>query len=136
MRDKVVDAIGLFIGSKNHQHYTIADLNNYLVYPSKYDKLRVYYEGNVPIGLVTWAWLTPDRAEQLLLGLADLVEKDYKAEKKDGLQFWGIDFISPYGKARKMMSEIRKESKERYGDVSVRFRRFNNMTKEHKQRLV
>lgn len=135
-KDVLVDALSLFIQSKGHQHYTLADLTPYVVYPNKYDKLRVFYEEGEPIGLVTWAWLTPDRAEQFRLGLADLTEKDYKAEKADKLQFWGIDFISPYGKARKIMSEIRKESRERYGAVSVKFRRLKNPTKEHTQRLI
>jgi len=134
-RDPIVDGLVLFCRSEAHQHYSMEDLNHYLVIPNRHDKLRVYYEDDKPIGLVTWAWLTKDRADQFLLGLADLNDRDYKAEKQDNLQFWGIDFISPYGKARKIMAEIKKEHAQRYGKSTVRFRRFKDMSKVHRRNL-
>jgi hemolysin-activating ACP:hemolysin acyltransferase len=132
----IVDAVVLFAGSETHQHYNMDYLNSYLVYPNRHDKLRVYYEAGEAIGLVTWAWLTPEKAKSFLLGEEDLTEADYIPEKEEGLQFWGVDFISPKGKARDIMRRIKQESKVRYGPVSVSFRRASNMTVEHKKRLI
>jgi len=131
-----VDALGLVCRSTSHQHYTVDDLQSYILFPYNHNKLRVYYEDGLPIGLVTWAWLSPERANDFLLGKVDLEEEDYVLEKTEGYQLWGIEFISPYKKARKIMPELRKECLLRYGPELGRFRRFANPTKERKGRII
>lgn len=129
-RDDIVDGTLLFLGSTSHQHYTISDLYHYLVLPYKFNRLKIFREGDEAIGLLTWAWLLPDRADQFLLGLADLTEKDYKNTKG---QLWGIDFISPRGKARQLLGQAKEEHD--YPDEEIYFRRLNNPSKVHIRKL-
>ena len=48
-------------------------------------------------------------------------------------QLWGLDFISNTGKAKQMMSSVRKEHLKLYGKSKVHWRRFSNPTKTHKK---
>ena len=56
----------------------------------------------------------------------------YAKENPDGHELWGIEFITPYGHASKVMRLIRKEHKELYGTTTkVNFRRFYDRNRIH-----
>lgn len=133
--DDLVDAVLLFANSKSHQHYTIKDLSTFIILPSKYNKLKVFRESGKAVGLITWIWLTPSRAEQFLLGKADLTKEEYKKEKTSGLELWGLDFISPYGKATKILCEFRRDFLKKYGESNINFRRLTSPTVRHERRI-
>lgn len=131
----VVDGIELFSEGDIHSKYNLEELNTYLLLPIKYNRIRFYYEGDKPIGLITWCWLSPTHSDLFIDDEYQPVEEDYQRENPgEDYLLWGIEFIAPYGHTRKMMSTIRKEHRELYGTTtSVHFRRFYDRNKLHKR---
>jgi len=122
----IVDAMYLFNKSEEHLGYCLFEFNAYLVYPLLSDKLVMFYEDGKPVGLVTWAFLSDDKAEQFAENAYMLEESDYRHE--DGDQLWGIEFIAPYGHARQIMKAMKKVYQDRY-DIpkrSVHWKRLHN----------
>jgi len=110
----VLDGLFLFAVSENHRYYTVYELFHYFIYPLMHDKVRVWYdENNKPIGLVTWCFLSTERAAAFLNDDCLLEEKDYMADEGD--EFWGIELIAPFGHARKIMTDLKTQYRKKYG---------------------
>ena len=131
----LLDSLRLLELGDIHSRYTPTEIISYLVYPIEHDRLRIYYVGSKPVGLVTWCWLSPTRASLFLSDKYTLQEEDYKLENPGGdYQLWGVEFIAPYGHTLKVMRAIRKEHKELYGTTTqVHFRRFYDRQKLHRR---
>ena len=130
----VGDSIELLTKGDTHSKYTPSEVVSYLLLPINNNKIRIYYVGNNPVGLLTWCWLSPNKAN-LFLNDRYSPDVDYKLEDPGvDYQLWGMEFIAPYGHARQMMRTIREEYKELYGTTtSVHFRRFYDRNKLHKR---
>mgnify|MGYP000946934376 FL=1 len=75
----VADGLTLFINSAPHKKYTLDDINTYLVLPIKNNRVRIFYnQESVPVGLITWCWLTEDKAEKLLQYKYEPKQEDYE----------------------------------------------------------
>ena len=131
----VADGLSLFINSTPHKRYTLEDINTYLVLPIKNNRVRIFYnQESAPVGLITWCWLTEDKAQKLLKYEYNPVQEDYEDTDIEDKQLWGLDFISTTGKARQMISSLKKEHLEVYGKAPIaRWRRFSDPTKAHKK---
>ena len=131
----IADGLSLFINSASHKRYTLADINTYLVLPIENNRVRIFYnQEGVPVGLITWCWLTEDKAQKLLKYEYNPVQEDYEDKDIEDKQLWGLDFISTTGKARQMISSLKKEHLEVYNKQPIaRWRRFSNPTKIHKK---
>jgi len=115
----IADGLSLFINSTSHKRYTLADINTYLVLPIENNRVRIFYnQEGVPVGLITWCWLTEDKAQKLLKYEYNPVQEDYEDKDIEDKQLWGLDFISTTGKARQMISLVRKEHLEVYGKAT------------------
>ena len=133
----IADGLSLFINSEAHKRYTLADINTYLILPIENNRVRIFYnQEGVPVGLITWCWLTENKAHRLLKYEYNPVQEDYEDTDIEDKQLWGLDFISITGKARQMISSLKKEHLEVYGKAPIaRWRRFSNPTKEHKRKF-
>lgn len=130
----VLDGLRLLEVGDTHSKYTPQEIISYLLYPIKHNRLRLYYIDNKPIGLCTWCWLSPTKANLFLNDKYTPTEEDYSLENPGGdYQLWGIEFIAPYGHTRKMMRTLRNEHKELYGTTKVHFRRFYDRNKLHRR---
>jgi hemolysin-activating ACP:hemolysin acyltransferase len=130
----VVDGISLMELGDTHSKYTPSEVNTYLLLPTQYSRIRLYYQDTKPVGLITWCWLSPSKSTLFLEDKYEPVEDDYTLENPEGYGLWGIEFIAPFGHTRRMMKAIREEHKELYGTTtSVHFRRFYNRNKLHKR---
>ncbi len=130
----VGDSIELLTKGDTHSKYTPSEVINYLLLPINNNKIRLYYVDDNPIGLITWCWLSPNKATLFLNDRYAPTDADYQLENPDGdYQLWGIEFIAPYGHSMKMMRTIRQEHKELYGTTKVHFRRFANRHKLHRR---
>ena len=130
----VGDSIELLTKGDTHSKYTPREVINYLLLPINNNKIRIYYVDDNPIGLVTWCWLSPNKATLFLNDRYSPTDADYQLENPDGdYQLWGIEFIAPYGHPLKVMRTIRQEHKELYGTTQVHFRRFYNRNKLHRR---
>ena len=98
----VVDSLELFRQSKWHRGYDVEDVFRYIIAPIKHNKLRLYYQGDKPIGLITWCWLDKEAGEKFLTFNYLITEKDYVSDDKEEL--WGIEFIAPYGHTKQIMN--------------------------------
>ena len=90
-----------------------------------------------PIGLATWCWLSPTKANLFLNDRYTPTEEDYSLDNPDGdYQLWGIEFIAPYGHTRQVARALRNLHKELYGTTSsVHFRRFYDRHKLHRRTI-
>ena len=124
----------LFLRSIHHKDYGPDELYSYLVLPCKKNAIRLYYRNDRPIGLVTWCWFEPTKARDFVNFEYLPVESDYV--KKDNTELWGIEFITPYGDARKVMSAIKAEYSNVYGEeTKVKWRRAKDPLKVHERTL-
>jgi hemolysin-activating ACP:hemolysin acyltransferase len=127
----VVDGIFLLSHSKYHRYYSISEFISYIVYPVLHGKIKIFYEDDKPVGLVTWCFLPADKAQAFLDEEYVLQEEDYIAT--DGEQLWGIEFIAPFGHARTIMRAMNNEHSEVYGrGREVFWRRFKTHNSMHK----
>jgi hemolysin-activating ACP:hemolysin acyltransferase len=130
----VVDSISLMSIVEPYSNYTTNDIISYLLLPIEYNKIRIYYEGDKPIGLITWCWLSTTKSDLFLQDEYTPTKEDFALDTSDKL--WGFEFIAPYGHARQMMRAIRKTTKEVYKTNNiVHFRRSYDRHKLHKRML-
>ena len=113
----VLDCLYLCTHSKWHRDYTVSEFQRYFLAPLIHNKIRIYYEDDKPIGLVTWCFLPEDIGQEFIDDRYVLEEEDYLAE--DGEELWGIEFIAPFGHAKKVMRAIRRYSDFRYGPKRI-----------------
>jgi cytolysin-activating lysine-acyltransferase len=110
----VLEGLFLFTVSENHNHYSVTDFFQYFVYPLMYNKARLYRdEAGKPIGVFTYCFLSKEKAEAFLNEEYTILEEDYIAD--DGDEIWGVEFIAPYGHAKQMVADLKREYAEKYG---------------------
>ena len=133
----VLDGLRLLEVGDIHSKYTPNEVISYLLYPIEHNRLRLYYIGDKPVGLVTWCWLSPTKANRFLNDEYTPTEEDYALENPgEYYQLWGIEFIAPYGHTRQVMRSLRVLHKELYGTTNqVHFRRFYDRHKLHRRTL-
>ncbi len=134
LQQAVLDSLFLFNQSEDHRLYTLVEFNHYCLFPLLNNKARLFYDGDRPVGFVSWAWLTKEEAdqflgEQWLLGeevhkRPDVVDARY--------QLWGIDFITPYGHSTQVMRKMISHAHLLYNQrVKVHWRRLKQPEKIH-----
>ena len=126
----LADGLELFKNSKWHKVYNVDDVYRYLIAPIKYNRIRLYYQEDKPIGLVTWCWLSKEDGQRFLNNDYYITESDYVSDTNEEL--WGIELLAPYGNARQIFSLIRKEHTNVYGrNEKVNWRRLHDPSKRH-----
>tara|TARA_R110002167_G_scaffold37279_1_gene116929 strand:+ start:2929 stop:3351 length:423 start_codon:yes stop_codon:yes gene_type:complete len=126
----LADGLELFKHSVWHRVYNVVDVYRYLIAPIKYNRTRLYYQEDKPIGLVTWCWLSKEDGQRFLNNDYYITESDYVSDTNEEL--WGIELLAPYGNARQIFSLIRKEHTNVYGrNEKVNWRRLHDPSKRH-----
>lgn len=128
----VVDGLYLFNQSPAHLNYTLSEFNHFFIFPLLHGKARIWYDGNRPVSLGTWAWFTDEEADDFLNDRWIPPEEVYRRDRSD--QLWGVEFIAPFGHARQTMRNLRRLTVETYGpDTAVHFRRLHKPNTLHKR---
>jgi cytolysin-activating lysine-acyltransferase len=133
-RNTVLDCLYLFNKSDDHRLYTLAEFNSYCLFPLLHKKARLFYDGDQPVGFVSWAWLTEEEAEEFLSEMWMPDEEVWKRPDviDDQYQLWGIDFIAPFGHSTKVMRGMMKHSQSVLGKrIPAHWRRFKQPDKVH-----
>mgnify|MGYP003114231615 FL=1 len=126
----LADGLELFKQSYWHRLYNVNDIYRYLIAPIKPNRIRIYYQNNKPIGLITWCWLDKDSGRAFLKGDYYITEEDYIVDNKEEL--WGIEFIAPYGHTKQIISLMRKEYHSIYQrKEEINWRRLHDPTTRH-----
>ena len=136
LQKAVLDSLFLFNQSPDHRLYTLVEFNHYCLFPLIHQKARLFYNGDKPIGFVSWAWLTEEEAQDFISERWMPSEEVHKRPDiiDDQYQLWGIDFISPYGHSTKVMRGMMKHSQSILGKrVPAHWRRFKQPDKVHKK---
>jgi len=133
--EALIDALELFRASPAHSRYNVNDIYIYLQLPIKQHCIRLYYENNKPVGLITWCWLSDTDAELFLQDKYHPKEQDYTLDTPMSKQLWGMEFIAPYGHTRRMMRAIKHTTEELYGPQKVHWRRFHSRDKIRSKRF-
>ena len=134
LQKAVLDSLFLFNQSPDHRLYTLVEFNHYCLFPLIYQKARLFYNGNKPIGFVSWAWLTEEEAQDFISERWMPSEEVHKRPDviDDQYQLWGIDFIAPYGHSTKVMRGMMEHSQSILGKrVPAHWRRFKQPDKVH-----
>lgn len=133
-RNTVLDCLYLFNKSDDHRLYTLAEFNSYCLFPLLHKKARLFYDGDRPVGFVSWAWLTEEEAQEFLSEMWIPEEEVWKRPDviDDQYQLWGIDFIAPFGHSTKVMRGMMKHSQSVLGKrIPAHWRRFKQPDKVH-----
>jgi cytolysin-activating lysine-acyltransferase len=130
----VTDSLFLLNQSPDHRLYTLAEFNHYAVFPILHNKMVIHYEGERPVGLVTWCWLDSEQSQLFLDEQYNPEEVDYA--RSTGEQLWVIEFIAPYGHAMRIFRDMISLSKSTYGsDVDIHWRRLSQPSRLHKRKV-
>lgn len=92
--------------SPAHLGYTVADLMRFFLVPVRLDQFRIYRTKGRPVGFVAWAYLSREIAAQYAIGNYELQTKDWRS----GQEVWFVEFIVPFGHARRIIDDMREDS--------------------------
>jgi hypothetical protein len=79
--EALADALSLFRASPSHSKYNVSDIYTYLQLPLQYKTIELYYEGDKPVGLITWCWLKKQDADLFLADQYHPNPDDYKLDE-------------------------------------------------------
>ena len=79
----------LCMNSKLHSRYRINDITNNILPPLDLGQFRIYKKGDIPIALLTWAYLDEETENKYSNEQYDLKLNDWNK----GDRLWFIDFI-------------------------------------------
>jgi cytolysin-activating lysine-acyltransferase len=102
----LTDALQVLSNSPYHQSWGLSKVGTYIVAPIRNKRLKVVYDrGSRPVGLMTWAYLPPDRELSYVEDPSSLAAMDFASN--DGT-LWAIDFAAPYGHCREVVRALRE----------------------------
>ena len=95
----------LLLLSKVHRKYQVRDIADVILPTINLNQFRIYRDKNKqPIGLVTWGYFNEATEREYLSGKSVLSEK----ELTSGDILYFLDFIAPYGHAKKIIKDLRE----------------------------
>lgn len=97
------EMVWLYSMSDLHRTWAIASIHLWLLPALETKQFRLYHQGEKPVGLVTWAWMSRE-VEQAYLQKTDSLKS---TGWTSGDRLWAIDFIAPFGDARRIVKDLR-----------------------------
>ncbi|MGR3278591.1 toxin-activating lysine-acyltransferase [Acaryochloris marina NIES-2412] len=94
----------LMMQSSLHRSYTLAELEARILPSLMHDQFRYYQIGGQPVGFLNWAWLSAEIESQYQTGEYQLLFPEWQS----GDRLWYPEFIAPFGHARHIVKDIRK----------------------------
>jgi hemolysin-activating ACP:hemolysin acyltransferase len=97
-------AVQLMQASTLHCRWYVSDFERLVVPPYRLQQYRCYRVVERAAGLVTWAYLSEQCANELAEGTRKMQPGDWRC----GKQFWIIDVLAPYGDVWSIVSDLRR----------------------------
>ena len=94
----------LMFHSPLYRAYSIAMLEARVLPSLMHNQFRYYEMQGQPIGFLNWCWLSPEIEAQFETGQYQLSPNEWKS----GDRLWFPEFIAPFGHAKTMVKDIRK----------------------------
>ncbi len=113
------DLVYLMLASDLHRKYYINDIGSVFFPPIDLNQFRIYHRSGRPVGFVTWASLNNEIEDRYLNTDYILRPDDWKS----GDRILFMDFIAPFGDAKNIVRDLRKNVFADTAARSVRVRR-------------
>lgn len=98
------EAVWLMGRSARHREVKIGDLDRLLLPALLLRQFRMFYEGEQPVALVLYAFLSAEAEAGLEAGAPGLQETDWRS----GDRAWIVDVVAPFGVAEAFVEETRE----------------------------
>ncbi|MBU6338512.1 MAG: toxin-activating lysine-acyltransferase [Rickettsiales bacterium] len=97
------DVTALFLNSDYHKNFRIVNMWKEVVVPLTNGQYRIYYnKQNLPTVFVSWAFMSDEVSEKYQTGNYSLNHDEWKS----GNNLWLMDFIAPFGDAKKIFADL------------------------------
>lgn len=121
------NAVSIMMGTKRYLSFRIAALAAWLLPAVRIKQFKAYFDDKGrPVGYVTWAFLS-DETQQRWQCDPDMIL--HHSEWNEGLNLWIIDFASPYGFTRAIMTDLRDNLFEGHKEIHWTRPRDNNVVR-------
>jgi len=110
--ERLGGAMWLFMKSPAYQSLTVAEVRERLVAPIRFDQCRIYWARRLPFAWISFALVTPEVEARFLNEESATIGKSPALELHEwnrGDRLWIIDFIAPFGGARAVVANLRRE---------------------------
>ncbi|MBE9031286.1 toxin-activating lysine-acyltransferase [filamentous cyanobacterium LEGE 11480] len=94
----------LMMHSPLHRMYTMNELEERFLPSLLHDQFRYYEINGSPIGFVNWAWIDDVVEQKYMTGKYELTLDEWQG----GSNLWFPEFVAPFGHARRMIQDLRK----------------------------
>jgi len=98
--------VWLFGRMPGKQHLLLQDLDWAVLPPLVLNQCRLFMNGDMPFGYISWAFVTDDVHARLLGGDVKLQPNEWHS----GDHAWLIDLVMPFGETDKMLAELKKST--------------------------
>jgi cytolysin-activating lysine-acyltransferase len=85
------------------KHLTLADLDWAVQPPLILDQCRLFMKDKMPLGFISWAYVSEDVHQRLLQGNTRLEPHEWKS----GEHLWLIDIVAPFGQQDEMFNDLK-----------------------------
>lgn len=85
------------------KHLTLADLDWAVQPPLILEQCRLFMKDKMPLGFISWAYVSEDVHHRLLKGNTRLEPHEWKG----GEHLWLIDVVTPFGQQGEMFNDLK-----------------------------
>lgn len=96
----------LFGRMPGKQHLFLQDLDWAVLPPLVLDQCRLFMNGDMPFGYISWAFVSDEVHVRIQSGDVKLQPHEWQG----GTNAWLIDIVTPFGEAEKMLAELKQSS--------------------------
>lgn len=106
------DACLLLATTGTYTHWKLSKIMACIGYPITLNQCLIYYNGKMPIGLITFAYVSDWALDELMSGKRTIEKQDWQS----GDNLFVPDLIAPHGNVRQMTKHFHKFVKGRHGE--------------------
>lgn len=100
------EIVWLMTQSPLHKEFFISELESMVMRPLAMKQFFIYRaENNQPAAVVIWAKVSDEVEQRLMQGNVRMKASDWQS----GDKCWVVDVIAPFGKAEKVIADVRKK---------------------------
>lgn len=99
------DITWLLMHSPMHRRWPVAFIERFILPAVHHKQFRLFHKDGVPIGYVSWAWLSKEVEDRYLAGGYSLTLADWRS----GDRPWFIDYMVPFGHLKIVRQHLRRE---------------------------
>lgn len=113
----------LYARTPDRRFLFLGDIDWAILPPVLLDQCRLFLRNKMPFGFITWAHVSNEVNDRLLLGNNKLAPHEWKG----GPHTWLIDVVTPFGERQEMLREVRRQS---FPGQTLRYTAINQLTQK------